>query len=448
MSSTLETRERAPADSIWRNRPFMLLWSAQAISQTGQNAIWFALMVLIEETTRSTTQLGIAIVSFILPSVIFTVPAGVVVDRVDKRLVLVATNWVRAIAVLGYIFFSQTLTLLYAVTFTFSVVSQFFLPAEAAMIPALVGRRKLITANSLFNLTFTLSQLVGIVFMAPILIKFFGVAALFWIISGLFVLCGLLVFPLPSGRIGEAHPGGNGLGAVRRFASDLQEAWRFLANDRAATLAMVLLTSGATLSLITAMLAPRYMVSIVGIRADDTVYVLAPAGVGMALAALIIGRLSRWIPKELLIVGGAVVTGVGLVLLAVVAPAWTFIYRMVLMAATSPDNIPDVVSLVSLVMVVAAFVGFAISTVIISSQTILQERAPAESRGRVFAVQITLGNLASILPLVFVGGLADLFGVSWVLAALGLGLFGLAYVAWRFYRARILEPGAEGAIPR
>lgn len=448
MSSTLETRERAPADSIWRNRPFMLLWSAQAISQTGQNAIWFALMVLIEETTRSTTQLGIAIVSFILPSVIFTVPAGVVVDRVDKRLVLVATNWVRAIAVLGYIFFSQTLTLLYAVTFTFSVVSQFFLPAEAAMIPALVGRRKLITANSLFNLTFTLSQLVGIVFMAPILIKFFGVAALFWIISGLFVLCGLLVFPLPSGRIGEAHPGGNGLGAVRRFASDLQEAWRFLANDRAATLAMVLLTSGATLSLITAMLAPRYMVSIVGIRADDTVYVLAPAGVGMALAALIIGRLSRWIPKELLIVGGAVVTGVGLVLLAVVAPAWTFIYRMVLMAATSPDKIPDVVSLVSLVMVVAAFVGFAISTVIISSQTILQERAPAESRGRVFAVQITLGNLASILPLVFVGGLADLFGVSWVLAALGLGLFGLAYVAWRFYRARILEPGAEGAIPR
>lgn len=440
MSGGSVALDRLPQDAIWGNRPFMLLWSAQGISQTAQNAIWFALMVLIEETTRSTTQLGIAIVSFILPSVIFTVPAGVLVDRVDKRLVLVLTNWLRALVVLGYIFFVQSLTLIYSVTFAFSVISQFFLPAEAAMIPALVGRGKLITANSLFNLTFTISQLVGIVFLAPIAIKLFGIDVLFVVIALLFALCGFLVLPLPGRAAAHARaPEPDGVKAFRRFAGDLHETWRFIRSDSRASMAMVVLTSGATLSLVTAMLAPRYMVAVVGIRADDTVYVLAPAGVGMALGALVVGRLSRWVVKELLIVAGVMVVSVGMLLLAVVTPLWGIIFHGLLALLVNPDQLPRIVSLVSMVMLVAGVLGLALSIVIISSQTILQEQAPVSSRGRIFAVQIMLGNLASILPLVLVGGLADLFGVSTVLVLLAAAMSALGYTAMRAYRNAIWE---------
>ncbi len=435
--------ERQPVESIWGNRPFMLLWTAQAISQTAQNAIWFGLLVLIEEVTQSTAQLGIAIVSFILPSVLFTAPAGVLVDRVDKRLVLVSTNWLRAGAVLGYVFFSHSVGAIYSVTFVFSCISQFFLPAEAAMIPTLVGRSRLITANSLFNLTFTMSQLVGIVLMGPIVIKIFGVHSLFMLIAILFGICGMLVVPLPGGtssgksaeKTGSALPDVSA--AVRSFVADLHETWKFLSADRMASMALLLLTSGATLTLIMAELGPRYMVAVVGIRADDTVYVLAPAGAGLALGAAVLGRLSKWVPKELLIVVGVFGVGVGMFFLAVVSPVWSFVVQHVLSVLVNPASMPKIVSLVTLVGVIAAFTGFSLSMVIISSQTILQERAPVESRGRIFAAQIMLGNLASIIPLLLIGALADLFGVSQIMGLVAVGMLALGYVTLRSFRDRI-----------
>lgn len=445
MTASAPAPEKLPEGSIWSNRPFMLLWTAQAISQTAQNAIWFALMVLIEETTHSTAQLGIAIVSYILPSIFFTVPAGVLVDRVDKRTVLVATNWLRAVVVLGYVVFSHTLPVVYSVTFVFSVFSQFFLPAESAMIPALVGKGRLLTANSLFNLTFTLSQLVGIVFMAPIVIKFFGIETLFISIAVLMAVCGALVFTLPPTSSNRAGSPGEGARAISRFMEDLRETWAFVASDRAATLAMLILTSGATLSLITAMLAPRYMVTIVGIRADDTVYVLAPAGVGMALGAAIIGRIGRWLQKELLALAGVFVVALGLVLLGVVSPVWNVIFG-VISAVSDPAALPRIVSMVTVVMAMAAFTGFALSMMIISSQTILQERAPIESRGRIFAAQIMLGNVASILPLVFVGQLADLIGVPLVLGLLGASMIVLGLASLRSYRGQIWGSGPGGGL--
>ena len=426
----------------------MLLWSAQAISQTAQNAIWFALMVLIEEATQSTTQVGIAIISFVLPSVLFTVPAGVLVDRVDKRLVLVSTNWLRAIVVLGYLIFSASVSAIYAVTFVFSIISQFFLPAESSMIPALVGRRRLMTANSLFNLTFTISQLVGIVLLAPVVIKLFGQNTLFLMIAVLFAVCGFLVLPLPShrghmpvpGEQPEEHP-------FRRFFGDVHDAFLFLRGDKLAAMAMVVLTVGATLSLITAMIAPRFVVAVLGIRADDTVYVLAPAGLGMAIGAVAVGRLNRWLPKELLVVVGGLGVGVGLLLLAVVSPLWNLLFHGLLSMAVDPENHPKIVSLVSMVGLVAGVMGVALSMMLIPSQTMLQEQAPAPSRGRIFAVQIMLGNLASVLPLLFVGGLADLLGVSVVLIGLAAGMFVLGYFAFRTFRGRIWGPPTAGALP-
>src|SRR5689334_4272045 len=97
--------------SIWRNRDFLLLWLAQAISQTAQNAIWFGIVVLVERSSHSSTQLSLAILTLIIPSVVFGVLAGVYVDRWDKRTVLIATNVIRGCIAFGYAGFDLAGTL-------------------------------------------------------------------------------------------------------------------------------------------------------------------------------------------------------------------------------------------------------------------------------------------------------------------------------------------------
>src|SRR5713226_6702666 len=190
--------------SIWRNREFLLLWLAQAISQTAQNAIWYGIVVLVQRQGHSSTLLSLAILTLIIPSVIFGVLAGVYVDRWDKRTVLIGTNLIRGGIAFAYGLFglydTLPLSLLFVINFLFSTVGQFFAPAETAMIPTVVARPKLLQANSLFHLTFTASQLGGLVVLGPLLVKVVGAQGLFFSMAAAIVVCGALVWPLPSSR--------------------------------------------------------------------------------------------------------------------------------------------------------------------------------------------------------------------------------------------------------
>src|SRR5438477_4140733 len=128
--------------SIWHNRNFLLLWLAQAISQTAQNAIWYGIVVLVQQLSNSSTQLSLAVLTLIIPSVIFGVLAGVYVDRWDKRKVLIATNVIRGGIAFSYAAFGLAalpVGSLFVINFLFSTVGQFFAPAEPATVPTVVG---------------------------------------------------------------------------------------------------------------------------------------------------------------------------------------------------------------------------------------------------------------------------------------------------------------------
>jgi MFS family permease len=75
--------------------------------------------------------------------------------------------------------------------------------------------------------------------------------------------------------------------------------------------------------------------------------------------------------------------------------------------------------------------GLGFAAVMVASQTLLQEHAPVHARGRVFAVQLMLGNLFSIIPLLTVGGLADVIGVNRVLIMLAFGVLIVALFSQR-----------------
>ncbi|MGH2480906.1 MAG: MFS transporter, partial [Ktedonobacteraceae bacterium] len=129
--------------NVLRNRSFVFLWLAQLVSQTGFNAANYGLITIVTEVTHSTAMVGIAIVCFTLPAVPFSLLAGVYVDYLDKRMVMWVSNALRAIAtlliVLGLLWNPHGVVFLFLFTFLISMITQFFMPAEASAIPMLVG---------------------------------------------------------------------------------------------------------------------------------------------------------------------------------------------------------------------------------------------------------------------------------------------------------------------
>lgn len=410
-----------PPSSVLANGHFLRLWVAQALTMTAQNATWYTVMVVVEQSTRSSTQLSLAILSVVLPAALFGLVAGVVVDYANKRTMLVATNFLRAVTLLLYVLHDIALWVLFVANFLFSCISQFFGPAEAAKIPLIVRRSQLLAANSLFNLTFSGAQLVGLVILGPAFVKLFGADALFLAAAGVYALATLLVWQLP--RAEPAHEPFQTLVRDRRRAAgrvwaELRAGVTWARRDPALGFAIVQLTVAMGLMLIVAALAPRFVVAELGAAAEDAVAILAPAGIGVFVGATTVGQVARRMGKLQLVQTAVPLAGVLFVIFGIAPP----LARVV---GTPGSGLLAV-------MASAGVLGLLFAWITITSQTLLMERSPAAIRGRMFAVQLTLGSAASILPLLFAGGLADLLGVGLVIALIGGGVLvgGLMSNGW------------------
>ena len=425
--------------ALFHNRDFMLLWIAQAISQVAQNAIFYALMVFIESTTGSSTQMSILVLTTVVPTIAFGVIAGVFVDRADKKFILAATNLVRAALVIGFILSRESSTVIFLFNVLFSITSQFFIPAETAFIPLIVKRRQLMAANGIFNITFTTAQLGGFVLIGPPLLKITGQTTLFIIIVMAFLACAGLTSLLPKDPRHEAHREAAGRQILKGIREELAAGWELLRGSRLIKLALTYVTLTTMLTLVMSMLAPGYVTRVVGIQADDSVFVLAPAGFGM-IAGIVV--LARWgVSKVLAINSGLGAMGLAIFGLAAAPP---------IVSQISVPAWPVVGStwlLIGSVMLLALVLGIGFGLVQVPAQTLLQEQAPSHMRGKVFAVQLTLGSLVSVPPLVALGGLADVFGVIPIMIVVAAVISGLVGYSMRHLGPAIREQDARRREP-
>ena len=139
--------------AVLRNRSFLLLWLSQVATQVGGNMVVYGLTVLVFEATNSSSAVSLLLLTFLVPAVIFSAIAGVFVDRVDGRMLLVVTNILRAAAFGVMVLFDRSVVAIFALNIFVSIVTTFFAPAELSMIPRLVSRNQLVAANGLFTLT-------------------------------------------------------------------------------------------------------------------------------------------------------------------------------------------------------------------------------------------------------------------------------------------------------
>lgn len=418
------------------NAPFRLLWLAELLTQTAQNALWYTALVLVERATRSTTLLSVTVVSAILPAALFGMVAGIMVDRWPKGPVLVACNLLRAAVATLYLLHGQSVLAVFVANFVINTVAQFFYPAELAAIPHFLPKRQLTAAMGLFNLTWTLAQFLGLILLGPLLLKalggdvgppvvILGSIAVYTLSAGLMLL---LPHDTADDEERAAHAGepGGGAFAVRSIGHDLREGLLCIHRNGAARLAVLYLALTTTLVLAIATLAPRFAVEELGISPADAIFLIAPAGLAMAAASSSAHRLARRFRRERLVQRGLLTLVGALLALAVVGPVehWLVAHGLVQPAAFR-DTWHLLLSRVGVVMALSALIGWQVGMVMAPAQAIVAEWAPRELRGRIFAIQLTITNLASIFPLLLLGGLADLLGIPWVVALLALGILAL-----------------------
>jgi MFS family permease len=407
--------------SVLTNRPFRSLWAAQWLAQVGQNAINFIQLILIEQLTGSTVQIGITILAFTLPGVIFSPLAGIVADRFPKKWVLVISNFTRIVVALSYLIVlialqgGWRLAAIYMLTFLMSTLSQFFAPAEAAMIPMLIGEKRLLAANSLFSLTMVLSQMAGLVILGPIMVRALGLEGGFVAVGMMYLGATVLVTLLPTDRA-PAHTQQIVASPWRRLGSEFKAGVSFIATQPGIKAAMAQLITINTLVMVLAMLTPGYTARVLGLGPENAVIVFAPAGIGMLVATGVVGRWGYLLRRIGFGYIGLMLAGLAFFSMGLLSLDYHRFLRPIL------DVVPQAaLSLTSTTMLLGIILGFCMAAANILAQTTVQQDSPAHIRGRVLSVQFMLANLVGIVPMLVFGGLADAIGIPRVLQIIGGG---------------------------
>ncbi len=399
---------------------FRRIWVAQLLSLTAQNGIHFVQLVLIERLTGHSLQIGLMIAAFSLPPVIFSFVAGTVVDRIPKKWIIVFSNFFRALLAFSYIFTlrwfadipTALLLIVYTITFLGSSMGSFFNPAVLAKLPLLVDEEQLIIANSLFNFTIALSQLAGLLIIAPAAVKLLGIPGAFGLMGVFYMVAFLLVMKLPRDQGRRVD---RSMASARKIWGEVREGWVFVVRNRPIYLAVIQLTLVASLMMILAMIAPGFSARILGLAPEDAVVVFAPAGVGMVVAIVALGRFGRSISSQWLQSAMLIVTAISFGLLALISYDFTALH---LPDVQVSKNVTTTTLLVALTVMPLGFGLYVINTI---AQTTLQRLTPEALRGRVFTVQFMMASLIGLAPLLIAATLADIIGIPAMLFWLAVG---------------------------
>ena len=408
--------------ALLRNRSFLTLWIAQFAALSATYGLGLAGAVFVEEQTQSVAQTSLVIISAVVPAFLGSLIAGPVVDRWGRKRILVGSIAARALAALG--FWAATLFLptgpailfVYAATVAGTAFTQFATPAELAMLPDLVEHENLVPANALLQLSGLAAEGLGIVILGPLLIRLSGPPAV-GLMSALFCVAAmLLVTGLPRDTASSQRPASAG-SLWKDLRNDFQTGLHTITRDRLLRLVAIQATVAATLLLVLLSLVPGLVSRHLGIASENMPFVLLPGGLGFALGAVILSRSETALSKPAWIATGLTGFGVSVGLLALLSRPGRLL----------------------LVLPLILVLGVFLALVIISARVVLQERPPAEVRGRVIAAQLALANAAALIPLMLGGSLADRLGILPVMGVVGLAALFAGVIV--FFQVRAMARG-------
>jgi MFS family permease len=410
-SKTLATSPPARYIELLRsNRAFRQLWLGQVVSQLGD---WFntiALYMIILNLTGSGRDIGLLLVARFLPSFIFGSFSGVVADRFSRRSIMIISDLLRALVVLGFLLIRRAdqLWILYSLTVLQLGLSTFFEPAKTAVIPSIVSDRELVAANAISSVTWSIMLTLG-AFVGGIVTGLFGSDVAFILDAITYLLSAALIagvrFPKRASR-------GKSKLTIRRVLgiTETLDGARYV-KHRPRILALLLVKPAWGLGggILTLLAVFGEKVFPIGTSAATGIGVLfAARGIGTAVGPIVARRISGEGTKRMqnsigiaFLIGGVFYVAFG--------------------SATS--------FVVALIVLGIAHTGGSILWVF--STVLLQRGVEDNFRGRVFAAELALLTLTMAVSNYATGELLDRFQFSPRIVAIGIGaFFVLPALAW------------------
>lgn len=408
---------------VLRIKPFLFMMLSEFFSQLAFNMQHFVLIFIIYNVTRSNTAVSGMILSFMIPAVLFSVITGVYVDRWNKKKVLLYTHLIRATLLLPFFIPNLHLGLIYTLTFLIAVATQFFVPAESSIIPMLIPKKLIISANAVFAFEIYGSTLIGYVFSGPALL----LLGRTYTIAFLILLFLISIFFVSGIKLtSKKKSSDENLPSVNNFSvtKEAREIFTFIRKARKVMHALLMVTIAQAVVFMFAVLAPGYVTTILEAPLESLSWILiAPAGLGLGLGAFLLGSIGKKFKRKWLSAVGFMVVGLVFILLPFVSKALTYTFVQSL-----NNYLPHLLAINNLhiIVILAFIIGFAISFVFIPSNATIQIETSETMRGRMYGLLNSLIGAVSFLPVALAGGLADLLGVGAVITGVGILMIALS----------------------
>jgi NRE family putative nickel resistance protein-like MFS transporter len=393
--------------TLWANRNYVALFAAQVVSLAGSGMTSIGLALFAYQFAggvSATAVIGNALMLRILAFLVFSQPAGVLADRLDRKKILVAADLAR-FALLALFPFITSVWQVYALIFAINAVTAFFTPTYEASLPEVVGKEHYVRALSLSRVAVDVEAIASPA-LAGLVVAIAGVTWLFWFDALTYLVSAALVLAATMPRVARA----SGPLSLPAFLGELTHGTRVLLGEPALRKALLLSVAEATAGAAAIVVTVAYVEGVLGQSETVFTLVMAALGLGSTVMALLLGRTTRGYERgaagaalhgarhrwsgRALIAGGA---ALGLSLL----PGY-FVPPVAVFAALWTLN------------------GAGQALVAISSSTLLAEHTTEAERGRAYAAHFALTHAFWLVSYPAVGHAAARWGAPATFTVAGL----------------------------
>ncbi|MGD9710953.1 MAG: MFS transporter [Thermomicrobiales bacterium] len=401
-----------------RHRNYRLFFSGQLISVTGTWMQTLAQSWLVLSLTSSAFKLGLVNVLQFAPVLVFGLVAGVIADRLPRQKILISTQALSCVlaGTLAVLTWTDTVRLwqIYVLALTLGTVNAFDMPSRQAFVGDMVGTEELSNAIALNSSMFNMGRLVGPA-VAGVILATWGPAACFAINAASYVpvIIGLFLMRLPKKERVIARATG---------ISQIREGVGYVRATPIVALTMVMVAFAGIFGLNFNVWIPLLAKMEFGGDARSFGLMMAFLGLGSLVGSLILAfRVKAPRPRRMLATAG-ILGGAEIVLG---------------FSARAGVAIP-------LALILIVIMGFSMTSTMAMANTIVQSTTPAELRGRVMSIYMTLFAGSVPFGAALSGSMSDVFSAP---ASIILGgTVTLAMAAILFTSTRLGQPPAVGSV--